>query len=115
MRESLVLSINASVLEGIFSRYERILLKIDVEGSEPVVLQSLSELICEHRPHILIEILDRTEAALREALSSNAYSLFLVTDDCLVRYDRVFASPQFRDWLLVPNGAACSEPAPKFR
>lgn len=109
LRENLVLEIDASVLENIFTHFKHILVKIDVEGFEPILMRSLVDLVRRFRPVILIEILERTESALREVLQLIDYEFFLVTNHDLVKYERVFASPEYRDWLLVPNEQALTD------
>lgn len=93
----------ASTMEPFFVR-PPVLVKIDAEGSEPQVLQSLAELIDRHRPDLLIEVLSVTEAALNDLrfVRDGSYQLFNVRPEGLVNQKR-FAATEYRDYALLPT------------
>jgi FkbM family methyltransferase len=92
----------ASAMESFFAR-PPILVKIDVEGSEPQLLQSLEGLIDRHRPDLLIEVLSVTEAALNELrfVRDGSYRLFNIRPEGLVTQER-FVANEHRDYALLP-------------
>jgi len=79
------------------------LVKLDVEGAEPEVLQSLQGLIGRHRPDLLIEALPTTEAALNDLafLRDGSYHLFNIQPRGLVEQER-FIAGQYRDYAVLP-------------
>ena len=60
-------------------------IKIDTEGYESVVLQSLSGLISEHKPFLKVEVYrkldDAQRRALYRAISSYGYAIHKIVDD----------------------------------
>jgi FkbM family methyltransferase len=96
----------ASAMESFFAR-PPLLLKIDAEGSEPQLLQSLSELIRRHRPDLLIEVLPVTDAALNDLpfVRDGSYRLFNIRPAGLVEEER-FAATAYRDYVLLPADGA---------
>jgi FkbM family methyltransferase len=93
----------ASAMELFFAR-PPVLVKIDAEGSEPQVLQSLAELIDRHRPDLLIEVLSVTEASLNDLwfVRDGSYHLFNIRPEGLVRQER-FVATEHRDYALLPT------------
>ena len=79
------------------------LIKIDVEGSEPKVLQSLENLMRRYRPDLLIEVLPFTEPALNRLpfVTNGSYRLFNIRPEGLVEQERL-AATEYRDYALLP-------------
>jgi hypothetical protein len=63
----------------------------------------MAALLRQHRPDLLIEVLDRTAESLNqlECLVGGAYSLFNLADAGPVPMSR-FQARSFRDYALVP-------------
>jgi FkbM family methyltransferase len=99
---TLVPVLAASAMERFLVR-PPVLVKIDAEGSEPQVLQSLAELIRRHRPDLLIEVLSVTEAALNDLafVRDGSYRLFNIRPEGLVNQER-FVATEHRDYALLP-------------
>ena len=71
------------------------LVKIDVEGAEPLVVAGMTETIRRHRPDIVCEVLDRdTGEAIETALGRRGYSWRQLT----------WAGPVARDHILPVGG-----------
>jgi FkbM family methyltransferase len=92
---------------------KRVLLKIDVEGAEPIVLQSLSPFITRERPDILMEVLPATVEALNRIDALSAYRLYQLEPNGPCRRD-FFVVGENRDYALTPRlgdagdfGVAC--------
>lgn len=98
-----VLAINGHLLLQLLSGYKKILLKIDVEGSEEAVIHSLTSLIEDKKPEIILEILPYTAEALNgfDHLFKQ-YRLYHITTDGLIPKEKFASHPHFRDYLLVP-------------
>ena len=80
-----VSSISGGQLQQLVRRYRSILLKLDAEGSEPEVLQSLRGLIEIKRPEIVVEVLEQTCRELNEmGFLRDIYDLHLITGNGLV-------------------------------
>jgi hypothetical protein len=99
-----VIAINAARLADLFVASGRNLLKIDVEGAEPIVLGSLGAVIQSFRPDILIEVLDCTEDALNALRIPEryGYSLYHITREGLLKRDK-FQATECRDYCLLPQ------------
>ena len=92
----------ASKMEAFFQN-SPILLKIDVEGAEPQLLQSLAPLIEQYRPDLIVEVLPVTEAALNdlEFVRNGSYKLFQIRPEGLKERER-FVATGYRDYALLP-------------
>jgi FkbM family methyltransferase len=92
-----------STMEAFFERGSPILLKIDVEGAEPKLLQSLEGLIGRYRPDLIIEVLPVTEAALNELqfVRDGSYRMFQIRPEGLEERER-FIATGYRDYVLLP-------------
>lgn len=103
--ETIVPSFAADQLAKLVSGHTRLLVKIDVEGAEEVVLKSLTSLILEKRPEIILEVLRSYQERLSQisALRDN-YDFYLVTPNGLEQRKTLEAHPQYRDYLLIPHG-----------
>ena len=85
----------------------RVVMKVDVEGTEDAVFRFGQAFLRARRPHILCEVLHGVAdgAALDGLLAAAELHRYLVTDSRLVRIDRVVPHPSFRDWLFTPRTA----------
>jgi FkbM family methyltransferase len=85
----------------------RVVMKIDVEGTEDAVFRFGQAFLRTCRPHILCEVLHGVAdgAALDGLLAVAKFHAYLVTDTRLVRIDRVVPHPAYRDWLFTPRTA----------
>ena len=85
----------------------RVVMKVDVEGTEDAVFRFGQTFLRTCRPDILCEVLHDVAdgAALDGLLAVAALHAYLVTDSRLVRIDRVVPHPEFRDWLFTPRTA----------
>jgi FkbM family methyltransferase len=104
VRVNKILSINGKLLDKLIESSQSILIKIDVEGSEYSVLQSLKDIINSRKVDLVIEVLPAYQDKLNsvEFLSSKKYSFFNITDQGLVKYEKFVAS-QFRDYFLLAS------------
>ncbi|NED99069.1 FkbM family methyltransferase [Phytoactinopolyspora halotolerans] len=84
------------------------LVKIDVEGTEDVVLQNAQEFLEANRPDILCEVLPDSGDADRvaTALAPHGYRLLRVEPDTLVEYGELSPSIHCRDWLFTTKSDA---------
>ena len=103
--ETIVPSFAADQLIELVSGHTRLLVKIDVEGAEEVVLKSLTSLILDKRPEIILEVLKSYQERLNQisALRDN-YDFYLVTPNGLEQRKTLEAHPRYRDYLLIPHG-----------
>ena len=83
------------------------LIKIDVEGHEIAVLDGMSELLANHRPTLLIEVLSRSVAdGVQERLGGLGYRFYDVDEDGPLRaLDRVEVSSSFNVLACAPTVA----------
>jgi FkbM family methyltransferase len=81
----------------------RVLMKIDVEGSEDEVLEFGPRLLGSFGPDILCEILDGVAdaAAVERSLAPHGYRYFLVREHDLEERTHIVPDPRFRDWLFT--------------
>lgn len=84
------------------------LVKIDVEGTEDVVLQHGQRFLESHRPDILCEVLPGSAdpPAIRDALARHGYRYFRVERHALHEQPRLAPSELFRDWLFTTRADA---------
>jgi FkbM family methyltransferase len=82
----------------------RVVMKVDVEGTEDTVFRFGQAFLRTCRPHILCEVLHGVAdgAALDGLLAGAELHKYLVTDTRLARIDRIVPHPAFRDWLFTP-------------
>jgi FkbM family methyltransferase len=107
VEEREVLVVDGALLEGVLSKHENILIKIDVEGAEAGVLKSLARTIENKKPDILVECLKIFESSLNRLNLQEKYSLFEVGPGGLKRRERFVASEN-RDYFLSPK--SCEAP-----
>lgn len=79
------------------------LVKIDVEGTENVVLQHGQGFLESHRPDILCELLLGTAdaEAVHACLVPYGYRYFRVEPEVVREQPRLEPSPEYRDWLFT--------------
>ena len=86
---------------------KRLLVKIDVEGSEAEVLASGRKLLARYTPDILCEVLPGpTPAVDVESILGSSYNFYLVRGDDLLESDRIRSPKGFRDWLFSAKSAS---------
>lgn len=103
VRAKLALVIDGQDVARLTAAYPKLLIKIDVEGSESIVLNSLRPLIEARNPVLVLEVLPEQEAILNRIDFIRAkYSLFNITTHGLVHYEQ-FVATSFRDYLLLPT------------
>ncbi|WP_166345303.1 FkbM family methyltransferase [Phytoactinopolyspora limicola] len=79
------------------------LVKIDVEGTEDIVLQNGRQFLEANRPDIVCEVLpDRANTAgIQAALDPHGYRYYRFEEDVLTAHDHLVAEEPFRDWLFT--------------
>ena len=82
-----------------------VLMKIDVEGFEAAVFRGMRKTIAQHRPSMVVEVLDRDPAVLSEiaAVEAQDYRTFDLAAEGLIEITGRFAVPRDRNLLLVPS------------
>jgi len=103
-----VASLSGNELRRLVPAGANLLLKIDVEGAEPIVVHSLEPLISDARPDILIEVLPQTADALNEQAMFASYHLFQL-EPAGPRERPAFVAGQHRDYALVPHPVGLNE------
>lgn len=96
-----VLCLNGGEMTKLFEAGQKILLKIDVEGAEVEVLESLRELICTCRPDVILEVLDLFEKPLNSLEFLNEqYQYYNILPGAVEHQDR-FVATDYRDYFLI--------------
>lgn len=88
---------------------ERVLAKIDVEGTEDEIFRHGQEFLRAHRPTILCEVLRdqaRAHAVQAPLLKPHGYHFYLVRDGGLLAAEEIRPDERFRDWLFSTGGAS---------
>ncbi|HEX6337216.1 MAG TPA: FkbM family methyltransferase [Jiangellaceae bacterium] len=81
--------------------------KIDVEGTENVVLEHAQSFLASHRPDILCEILLESDTAgVQAALAPHGYRFYRVERGALSPQPDLVPSWEFRDWLFTPRSSS---------
>jgi hypothetical protein len=85
-----------------FAGDARILMKIDVEGTEASVFEGGWRSIARHKPRIVCEILVGVEGSnvLGKKLQSLGYHLYNITAEGLRESDSLHAVKEHHDWLF---------------
>lgn len=80
----------------------RVLVKVDVEGTENEVFRHGQAVLSRFRPSILCEVLAGVPdpGELESLLSPYGYRFYHVREAALAPVDRLEPSPRFRDWLF---------------
>jgi FkbM family methyltransferase len=97
-----VLAISGLEIAGLLPGPTRLLLKIDVEGSEPAVVRAIGQTILRHRPDIVLEVLSPTIEELNRVELLREYEYFQLTGQGLVQTDSFQTGPG-RDYVLLPR------------
>jgi FkbM family methyltransferase len=103
VRSQPVLVVGAAEIAALVGEPGRTLLKIDVEGSEPIVLRGLRSWLSAVRPDVIIEVLPMSEAPLRagDFFRELGYAFYRFEPPGPVPVAPYAASPQHRDHLLL--------------
>ena len=104
MTETLVLAINPRELERFFPPGGKVLVKIDVEGYEPMLMAAFQEIVSRYQPDFLIEVLEGTSEALEQLDFLGGYERCLIGPDGLQKHPKLRADERHRDWLLRAPG-----------
>ena len=85
----------------------RVLIKVDVEGSENDVFRYGQEFLGSFGPDILCEVLDGVADAdeLQSLLSPHGYRFYLVRGADLLAVDGIEPDARYRDWLFSRRSA----------
>jgi FkbM family methyltransferase len=79
----------------------RVVMKVDVEGTEDAVFEGGQVFIETFRPDILCEVLPEADGdRLDELLAPAGMRRYLVTNARLEEAERIVPDPAFRDWLF---------------
>ncbi len=79
----------------------RVVMKVDVEGTEDAVFESGQRFLQTFRPDMLCEVLPQAHGERLELLLQPAnLRRYLVTDTALLERDRIIPDGRFRDWLF---------------
>jgi FkbM family methyltransferase len=82
----------------------RVVMKVDVEGTEDAVFGAGQMFLETFRPDILCEVLAEADGdRLDELLSPAGMRRYLVTSKRLEEAQRIVPDPMFRDWLFSPR------------
>jgi FkbM family methyltransferase len=82
----------------------RVVMKVDVEGTEDAVFGAGPVFIETFRPDILCEVLPEANGTrLDELLAPAGMRRYLVTNTRLQEAQRIVPDPAFRDWLFSPR------------
>ncbi|MDA2815290.1 FkbM family methyltransferase [Nocardiopsis sp. RSe5-2] len=85
----------------------RVLLKVDVEGTEAEVFAHGRAFMAEHRPDVLCEVLPDADAErLSTLLEPLGYRFHLVGTRALAPAGELVPDPRFRDWLFTTRTTA---------
>ncbi len=96
---------------ALLERYPKVLLKIDVEGYEPELLDALQDAILEFRPHLVVEVLSETVDRLNQ---------LGWLGECELSHLRLKSGPKTcahlvcdsdcRDWVIRPRNIETAAP-----
>lgn len=94
----------------------RVLMKVDVEGTENEIFRYGQEFLAAFHPTILCEVLHGVAdpGELEQLLIPHGYRFDLVREDDLLPADRIVPHTRFRDWLFTtqpPDEVASLVPA----
>jgi hypothetical protein len=115
VREYPVFTVDANYLESLLTGTA--LIKLDIEGAEPQVLNALRPLLTRYRPHIILEVLCKSCDALNELdFLGRCYQLFQLTGDGPLSRAQFVGDREYRhrDYLLVPRDCGQRLPGNDF-
>jgi FkbM family methyltransferase len=100
-------------LADVVPRGARVLVKVDVEGTEPDVFEHGQAFLAAFRPDILCEVLPELadSGVLERLLAPHGYAYHLVEAHALVPRRRIEPDARFRDWFFTTDPAALAERA----
>jgi FkbM family methyltransferase len=83
----------------------RVVMKIDVEGTEDRIFRDGQDFLERFRPDMLCEVLHGVAdgEVLQELLASREFSTYLVREHDLRLAARIQPDERFRDWLITPK------------
>jgi FkbM family methyltransferase len=112
--KSWIIALEGTSLLELLKAARHVLLKIDVEGFEAEVLHSLTAVIEQHRPDILIEVLPGFEEPINAALDFSAlgYQFYGLTTDGAVAVERIRAVEGRDCFLTTRSDLAAGAPLP---
>ncbi|GAA3764951.1 FkbM family methyltransferase [Spinactinospora alkalitolerans] len=85
----------------------RVLLKVDVEGTEASVFEHGQGFLAAHRPDVLCEVLPGADGErLRELLEPHGYRFHLVGERALAPAGPIVPHERFRDWFFTTREPA---------
>lgn len=84
----------------------RVVVKVDVEGTENEVFRYSQKFLASFRPGILCEVLEGVAgvAELEDLLAPHGYCFYLVRDADLLPAAHIEPDANFRDWLFTKQG-----------
>ena len=99
----LVRFISLDSFAGRLPAESRVVVKVDVEGTENAVFRNGQRFLASFRPEILCEVLEGAGDGpeLEKLLSPHGYRFYLVRERDLLSSDRIEPSPRFRDWFFT--------------
>jgi FkbM family methyltransferase len=94
-------------LEESLPAASRVLMKIDVEGTEADIFSNGGSFLERHRPNILCEVLHGQADAetLNGILEPLGYQFYLVREHDTLKHPSIQPNPRFRDWLFTAEAA----------
>jgi FkbM family methyltransferase len=99
-----ILSMDGQAIYQLLAKYQKLLIKIDVEGMEARVLRTLQPVIEAKRNDIIVEVLEGYTNDLNQLdFIVKNYDLYNITIDGLIQQSSFVANPLYRDYLLTPK------------
>ena len=97
-----VVCLDGGAIATLVPQGSRVLLKIDVEGAEATVLTSLRQLILQHRPDMILEVLPGYEDGIVQAIpmESRRVSFHQLTPEGPMQRLELKATHSDRDWWI---------------
>jgi FkbM family methyltransferase len=109
VRSTLVPTVTGDTVHSLIAVNARVLIKIDVEGAEMIVLNSLRGLIDAKRPDVVLEVLPMFVDALNEFAWPTGYRKYAITRSGLVARDRFLADGDERDYLVTASNSRAAD------
>lgn len=111
VRTTFVPTVVGEAVHSLIANDARILMKIDVEGAEMEVLNSLRCVIDGKLPDLILEVLPMFVDALNEFVWPDGYEKYAITRDGLIARDRSRVEGDERDYLVTANHRHSASPA----
>ena len=106
-----VFAVGADSLKKLVHDGERVLLKIDVEGYEAELLESLIAFVDVHNADLIVEVLTGAEVAISSWALTHGYSTAMIMGDGHMVSGPVTAHAVHRDWLLQRESKPDARPS----